>query len=66
MEFSKSIKSDMKRMMNCINSSEKIDQLESCGRMVDNFCEMNRENDKIPFVKHSLMGALALREMQIN
>jgi hypothetical protein len=66
MKFSKSIRDNMDFILDCINSSTKIDQLENCERMVNNFCVMNRENDKIPFVKVGLMTALALRERQLN
>ncbi len=66
MNYSKSLENEIHRILKCINSSEKIEHLEGCERMVNNFCYMNRDNDKIPYVKHSLKGALALREMQLN
>ena len=64
--YSETLKSNMYLIYKCINSSEKQDQLENCERMILNFCEMNKDNDKMPYVKSALMGALALREMQLN
>lgn len=61
MEFSKSLKGNMELIMDCISSCKTIDQLENCQNMIESFCRLNEENDRIPFAKFFLDGALAMK-----
>lgn len=65
MEFSESLKNNIEFMIDNISSCKTIDQLENCENMINFFCNINKENDRIPFAKCFLNGALAMKSKEI-
>jgi hypothetical protein len=66
MKFSETMESHVKAMYSTIDLSTTVDQLENNKRMIDFFCETNNYNDKMPFVKANLYGALAFKAKQLE
>lgn len=66
MNFSKSMQNNIELIIEVISSCETKDQLENSKSMIDYFCDNNKENDKIPFAKQFLLGALAMKSKTLE
>ena len=66
MKFSETMERHIKSMYNIIDASKSVDQLENNKGIIDFFCETNNQNDKMPFVKANLYGALAFKAKQLE
>ena len=66
MEYSESLKSSVEFMFDRIAEVERLDQLENTKMMLDFFVTSNSQNDKMPFIKNYLLGALAMKSKTLN
>jgi len=66
MEYSETLKMNIEFIFNTIASCKTLDQLENSKEMVDFFINSNSQNDKIPFAKNYLLGALSMRAKTLN
>jgi hypothetical protein len=66
MSNSKSLESSIEFMFDRIAECKELDQLENNKRMIDFFVTSNAENDKMPFIKNYLLGALAMKSKTLN
>ena len=54
------------KVIRVIRSCETLDQLENSKEMINFFINNNAQNDKIPFAKNYLLGALSMRARTLN
>jgi hypothetical protein len=66
MKLSETLQSHVEAMYSTIDLSTTVDQLENNKRMIDFFCDNNNQNDKMPFVKANLYGALSFKSKQLE
>lgn len=66
MKLSETLQSHVEAIYYIIDSCTTVDHLENNKRMIDFFCDNNNQNDKMPFVKANLYGALAFKSKQLK